>query len=328
MTAPPAPAVAFQLTLARGQELVLVPHRPKLMGVVNVTPDSFSDGGRFLAPESAVEHALRLVEEGADLIDLGAESTRPGGSVYGAGANAVEVREELARLLPVLAGLRRQSPVPISVDTRKAAVARAALDAGADLINDVSGLEDPEAAALAARAGCPVVLMHHRGIFPSTSATPQTQPGGPIVAEVRAGLAAMLARALAAGCRREQLVLDPGLGFGKLGRQNLELLHHLGDPEGLAALGRPILVGASRKSFLGVGFAARDAGTPTPPAERLPESLAAAAWAAAGGAALLRVHDVGATRRFLAAWTAIADSSAAAEGAVGAARAAHEEVPA
>lgn len=328
MTAPPAPAVAFQLTLARGQELVLVPHRPKLMGVVNVTPDSFSDGGRFLAPEIAVEHALRLVEEGADLIDLGAESTRPGGSVYGAGASAVEVREELARLLPVLAGLRRQSPVPISVDTRKAAVARAALDAGADLINDVSGLEDPELAALAARTGCPVVLMHHRGIFPSTSSTVQTQPGGPIVAEVRAGLAAMLARALAAGCRREQIVLDPGLGFGKLGRQNLELLHRLSDPEGLAALGRPILVGASRKSFLGVGFAARDPGTPTPPAERLPESLAAAAWAAAGGAALLRVHDVGATRRFLAAWTAIDDGSAAAAGAVDAAGAAREEVPA
>ncbi|MEO8198188.1 MAG: dihydropteroate synthase [Thermoanaerobaculia bacterium] len=298
MIAQPAQPPPFRLTLARGLALELVPHRPLLMGVVNVTPDSFSDGGRFLAPEHAVEHALRLVDEGAALIDVGAESTRPRGATYGTGASAVETEEELARLLPVLDSLRRQSAIPISIDTRKAAVAQAALDAGADLLNDVSGLEDPATAAVAAGAGCPVVLMHHRGIF---SADPLPQAGERIVEEVRAGLAAALARAFAAGCRREQLVLDPGLGFGKAGRQNLELLRRLGDLRGLAGLGRPLLVGASRKSFLGEASGERA------PADRLPESLAAAAWATAGGASILRVHDVAATRRFLATWRAIAE---------------------
>jgi dihydropteroate synthase len=304
--AQPAPAAPFRLTLARGGSLDLVPHRPLLMGVVNITPDSFSDGGRFLAPEQAIQHALRLVDEGADLLDLGAESTRPRGAAYGDGAIEVAAAEELARLLPVLTGLRRQSDVPVSIDTRKAEVARATFDAGADLLNDVSGLEDPATAAFVAAAGCPVVLMHHRGIF--ASALPAG--GTPAVAEtivegVRRGLAALLDRALAAGCRREQVVLDPGLGFGKNFRQNLELLHHL---DALRGLDRPILVGASRKSFL--GETSRAASTPpSAPADRLPESLAAAAWATAGGAAILRVHDVAATRRFLGAWRAIAQPS-------------------
>lgn len=303
MTAQPFAAPPFRLTLARGQALELVPHRPALMGIVNITPDSFSDGGAFLDPGRAIEHALRLVDEGAALLDLGAESTRPAGAAYGAGARAVDAQEELARLLPVLTGLRRASAIAISIDTRKAAVARAAFDAGADLLNDVSGLEDPDLAALAARAGFPVVLMHHRGIFSANSraksaAQPEIAPkaSSELLGEVRSGLATALARALAAGCRQEQIVLDPGLGFGKRGRQNLELLRRLSE---LADLGCPLLVGASRKSFLGevAGIAE--------PAERLPESLAAAAWAAAGGAAVLRVHDVGATRRFLATWTAI-----------------------
>ena len=289
---------------------MLVPRRPLLMGVVNITPDSFSDGGSFLAPDSAIEHALQLIGEGADLLDLGAESTRPAGAAYGTGAREVEAGEELARLLPVLSGVRRQSSIPISIDTRKAAVARAALDAGADLLNDVSGLADLETADLAARAGCPVVLMHHRGIFSGAVAA---LAAGPIVEEVRSGLEAALARALAAGCRREQMVLDPGLGFGKHGQLNLELLRRLGE---LAALGCPLLVGASRKSFLG-----EVSGTQAP-AERLPESLAAAAWATAGGASLLRVHDVGATRRFLAAWLAIDEIGPVAE------RAWREEIPA
>lgn len=297
MIAQPAQSAPFRLTLARGQAIELVPHRPLLMGVVNLTPDSFSDGGRFRTPGQAVEHALRLIDEGAALIDLGAESTRPRGATYGAGAIAVEGAEELTRLLPVLDSLRRQSAIPISIDTRKPAVARAALDAGADLLNDVSGLEDPATAAVAASAGCPVVLMHHRGLF---SAASLPSAGGSVVEEVRSGLAAALARAFAAGCRREQLVVDPGLGFGKVGRQNLELLHRLGDPRGLAGLGRPLLVGASRKSFLG------EASGESSPANRLPESLAAAAWATAGGASILRVHDVAATRRFLATWLAIA----------------------
>ena len=289
---------------------MLVPRRPLLMGVVNITPDSFSDGGSFLAPDSAIEHALQLIGEGADLLDLGAESTRPAGAAYGTGAREVEAGEELARLLPVLSGVRRQSLIPISIDTRKAAVARAALDAGADLLNDVSGLADLETADLAARAGCPVVLMHHRGIFSGAVAA---LAAGPIVEEVRSGLEAALARALAAGCRREQMVLDPGLGFGKHGQLNLELLRRLGE---LATLGCPLLVGASRKSFLG-----EVSGT-LAPAERLPESLAAAAWATAGGASLLRVHDVGATRRFLAAWLAIDEIGPVAE------RAWREEIPA
>ncbi len=309
MIANPFAASSFRLTLTRGQELELVPGRPALMGIVNITPDSFSDGGAFLDPGRATAHALRLVDEGAALLDLGAESTRPAGAVYGAGAREVNTQEELARLLPVLVALRRASAIPISIDTRKAAVAEAAFDAGADLLNDVSGLEDPDLAALAARLGCPVVLMHHRGIFsakaPAKSpAKPETSPEGAsdIVGQVRSGLAAALTRALAAGCRREQIVLDPGLGFGKRGGQSLELLRRLGDLRGLAGLGCPILVGASRKSFLGEASGTKE------PAERMPESLAAAAWAAAGGASLLRVHDVGATRRFLAAWAAIGAS--------------------
>ena len=315
MIAQPFAAPPFRLTLARGQALELVPHRPALMGIVNITPDSFSDGGAFLDPGRAVEHALRLVDEGAALLDLGAESTRPAGPAYGAGARAVDAQEELARLLPVLAGLRRASAIAISIDTRKAAVARAAFDAGADLLNDVSGLEDPDLAAFAARVGFPVVLMHHRGIFSGLSratstAQPESAPlaSSELVGEVRSGLAAALARALAAGCQQEQIVLDPGLGFGKRGRQNLELLRRLSE---LADLGCPLLVGASRKSFLGEVAASAD------PAERLPESLAAAAWAAAGGASLLRVHDVGATRRFLAAWTAIDDAAGGGAGAAG-----------
>lgn len=274
-----------------------MPHHPSLAGVVNITPDSFSDGGNFLDPARAIDHALRLVEEGADLVDLGAESTRPGGATYGEGAREVPASEELARLLPVVEGLRRRSAIPISIDTRKASVARAAFDAGADILNDVSALADPETAAFAAASGCPVILMHHRGIFGGSSASSPSR----IMEELRTGLEAALARALAAGCRREQLVLDPGLGFSTRGRQNLEVLRRL--PE-LTRLGRPLLVGASRKSFLGeisgIGI----------PSDRLPESLAAAAWAAAGGAALLRVHDVSATRRFLAALEAIEQGAA------------------
>lgn len=293
MIAQLAPSTPFRLTLARGREMELVPRRPLLMGVVNITPDSFSDGGAFLDPERAIEHGLRLVEEGADLLDLGAESTRPPGTTYGVGASAVDAREELARLLPVVTGIRRQSAIPISVDTRKADVLRAALGAGADLLNDVSGLEDPATAATAAAFGCPVVLMHQCGLF---SAPRSSARGEDLIEEVRAGLVSALARALEAGCDRAQLVLDPGLGFAVRGPRNLALLRRL--PE-LADLGQPLLVGASRKSFLG-----EVTGTSTA-AERLPESLAAGAWAAAGGASILRVHDIGATRKFLAAWVAI-----------------------
>ncbi len=265
------------------------------MGILNLTPDSFSDGGAFAEPEQAVARALELVAEGADLLDLGAESTRPGGGVYGSGARAVPAEEELARLLPVLEKLRPLTEVPISVDTRKAAVARAALAAGADLVNDVSALGDPEMGALVAAAGCPVVLMHSRGELATMQSTIAFSA---VAEEVAAELGQALARARAAGIDVAQVVLDPGLGFGKTAEQNLELLGALGR---LARLGRPLLVGASRKSFLGrfSGAAAAD---------RLPESLAAAGAAAGRGAAILRVHDVAATRRFLAVRSALEDA--------------------
>lgn len=281
------------LELPRGRRLELVAGSPRLMGVVNVTPDSFSDGGRFLDPARAVEHALALVGEGADLVDLGAESTRPGGGVYGAGAREVPADEELARLLPVLERLRPRIDVPISVDTRKATVARAALGAGADLVNDVSALGDPAMAAVVAEAGCPVVLMHARGELATMQRDISFRD---VVAEVRAELAARRDAAVDAGVDASAILLDPGLGFGKTAGQNLELLARL---DRLTDLGAPLLVGASRKSFLGAVSGA-------PPEQRLPGSLAAAARAAAGGAAILRVHDVAATLQFLAVWRATA----------------------
>ena len=283
---------AFRLKLPCAGAVELVAGRPKLLGVVNITPDSFSDGGRYLEPRRAVEHALALVGEGADLLDLGAESTRPGGGVYGGGARDVPADEELARLLPVLERLRPRTRTPISVDTRKAAVARAALAAGADLINDVSALGDPEMAAVVADAGCPIVLMHSRGELATMQSTIAFRD---VVAEVRAELERARARAERCGIARDAILLDPGLGFGKSAEQNLRLLAATAE---LAALGSPLVVGASRKSFVGqtTGAAVGD---------RLPGSLAAAAAAARGGAALLRVHDVAATRQFLAVLDAI-----------------------
>ena len=285
-----------QLVFPHSPPLELVAGRPRLLGVVNLTPDSFSDGGRFLEPDRAVEHALRLVEQGADLLDLGAESTRPGGGVYGAGAREVPAAEELERLLPVLERLRPLVTVPISIDTRKAAVAKAALAAGGDLINDVSALGDPEMAAVVAAAGCPLILMHSRGELATMQHGISFRD---VVAEVGEELRALAARAIAAGVAPERILLDPGLGFGKTVEQNVRLL--AASPR-LAALGHPLVVGASRKSFLGaVGGAAVG--------ERLPARLAAAAGAAAGGAAVLRVHDVGATRQFLVVARALREES-------------------
>ena len=283
------------LELPRGGELRVVPGAPLLLAVVNITPDSFSDGGRFLAPDAAVEHALHLVEEGADALDLGAESTRPGGGVYGDGAREVPADEELARLLPVLERLRPLTSVPISIDTRKAAVARAALAAGADLVNDVSALADPEMAEVVRTASCPVILMHSRGELGSMQSTIAFRD---FVAEVCDELGAARRRAIASGIDAHAVLLDPGLGFGKTPAQNLALLRATRE---LAALDAPLVVGASRKSFLG---AVTGAGVDL----RLPGSLAAAAWAAQGGAALLRVHDVEATKQFLAVWAAIAEA--------------------
>jgi dihydropteroate synthase len=262
------------------------------MGILNLTPDSFSDGGRWEDPGAAVDRALEIIEEGAAIVDLGAESTRPGGGVYGDGAIEVSPEEEIARLLPVLERLRQATEAVISVDTRKSAVADVALRAGADLINDISALSDVGLAAAAAAAGSPVILMHSRGDL----ATMQRQiEFDDVIAEVRAELEEAIHRAVASGIGRDQILIDPGIGFGKTAAQNLNLLSAI---DSLATLA-PVLVGASRKSFIG-------SITGAPVEERLPGSLAAAAWAARGGAAVVRVHDVAETVQFLAVWSDIA----------------------
>jgi dihydropteroate synthase len=290
-------AASWELRLP-GSRRLLLGGRPLVMGIVNITPDSFSDGGLFLDPGRAVEHGLELLEQGADLLDLGAESTRPGGGVYGAGAAEVSADEEAARLLPVLRGLRQRSRAPLSVDTRKAEVARAALAAGADLVNDVSALGDREMGAAVAAAGCPLVLMHSRGEL-------RTMQSGidyrDVVLEVRNELRAAMARAERAGVDPRQLVLDPGIGFGKTAAQNLLLVRRL---EALRELGRPLLLGASRKSFIGHL-------TGEPPARRVAGSLAAAAWAAWSGVAMVRVHDVAETAQFLRVFEAIRNAEGA-----------------
>jgi dihydropteroate synthase len=259
---------------------------PFLMGIVNATPNSFSDGGRFLDAERAVEHALRLADEGADLIDLGGESTRPG-------APPVDAPEEIRRVVPVIERLRaRGFALPISIDTCKAPVARAALAAGADLVNDVTGLADPALAAVVAEARAPAVLMHMRG-SPADMASRAVY--GDVVAEVVAELSAGLARAEAAGVARERIILDPGIGFAKTADQSVTLLAHL---EALRKLARPLLVGPSRKSFIG-------ALTGAPVGDRLPGTLAAVTACVLAGVEVVRVHDVAAARQAAAVAAAI-----------------------
>jgi dihydropteroate synthase len=244
----------------------------KLMGVVNVTPDSFSDGGLYLDPGAAVAHGEALVAEGARILDVGGESTRPGAAPVAAG-------EELRRVEPVVAGLAGLG-VEVSVDTSKAPVAEAALDAGATIVNDVTALRgDPEMAALVADRGAGLVLMHMAGDPRTMQVNPEY---GDVVAEVRDFLAARLAAAVAAGIDESRVWLDPGIGFSKTAEHNFELLRGLGE---LTALGRPIVVGTSRKSFLG-----RADGSATD--ERLGGTIATSVLAAAAGAAVLRVHDV------------------------------------
>lgn len=247
--------------------------RPLVMGIVNVTPDSFYDGGRYKLPEQAIAHAIELVEQGADILDIGAESTRPG-------ANPVSQEDELARLIPVITGLVRRVTVPISVDTTKASVAQSALDAGACIINDVSALRlDPAMASIVARSGAAVVLMHMQGIPQTMQHAPQY---GDVVNEVVAFLHERIQVAEAAGISRTNIILDPGIGFGKLLKHNLELLNRLTD---LTELGRPVLVGPSRKAFIGQlldrSVEHREWGT-----------AAVVALAVDRGAAILRVHDV------------------------------------
>jgi len=250
--------------------------RTLVMGVLNVTPDSFSDGGEFFAPARAVEHAARMVAEGADILDVGGESTRPGSTHVGAA-------EEIRRVVPVVEALAARVPVPVSVDTTKARVARAALAAGAEIVNDISGLRfDPALADEAARAGAGLVLMHSRGSRETLHTLP---PVADIIAEVVESLGRSVEEALRRGVAREAIAVDPGVGFGKSQEQNVELLARVG------LLARafpdlPVLVGTSRKRFIG----ALTGGAST--SDRLHGTMASVTAAVLGGAAIVRVHDV------------------------------------
>jgi dihydropteroate synthase len=252
--------------------------RTLVMGVLNVTPDSFSDGGKFFDPRQAIEHALKMERAGADLIDIGGESTRPG-------SRGTAADTELARILPVLEGLRGVLKIPISVDTRKSEVAEAAIRSGAQIINDISGLHsDPRIAEVPRRRGAPLILMHMRG-------EPQTMQKGPfardVMKDVIRGLRASINAARKAGVAKSQIIVDPGIGFGKSFEQNYELLRRL--PE-FAKLGYPLLVGTSRKGFLGATLA-RD-GKSAPPEDRVWATAATVTASILGGAHIVRVHDV------------------------------------
>ena len=266
----------FRLKLRCGA--LLLGERTLVMGVLNVTPDSFSDGGRYFVPEEAIERALEIEQQGADMLDVGGESTRPG-------SGGTPAEEELRRVLPVLEGLRGRLKIPISIDTKKAEVAEAAVAAGAQIINDISGLRnDPRIAEVAARTRVPLILMHMRG-------EPRTMQRLPFARDARrdvaAGLRAAVEKALRAGVARAQIVVDPGIGFGKSFRQNYELLAHL--PE-LARLGCPLLVGTSRKTFLGATLAR--GGAYAPPDERIWGTAATVTASILGGAHIVRVHEV------------------------------------
>ncbi len=257
-------------------------NHPAVMGILNITPDSFSDGGKFLSKESALEHALQLIDEGADILDIGGESSRPG-------SEPVLADEEISRIVPVISAIRRASAIPISVDTTKSSVAREALRAGADMINDISaGESDPELLSVAASSGAPVCLMHMRG-------TPQTMQTGNIsyddcVGEIADYLKGRAAAALERGIERDKILIDPGICFGKRVVDNVSIIKGL---LRLKELKYPIVIGASRKSFIGVLLGGVE------PQERLEGSLATAAVAVQNGASIIRTHDVLATRRFL-----------------------------
>jgi dihydropteroate synthase len=264
--------------------------RPAVMGVLNVTPDSFSDGGEFLAPDAALAHARAMVAEGADLLDVGGESTRPGAEPVGA-------EEELRRVMPVVEALASAGAVPVSIDTSKAAVARAATAAGASFVNDVTALRgDPEMAAVVGAAGADLCLLHMRG-------EPRTMQEDPryddVVAEVKAFLEERLAFAVGEGIPEDHVWLDPGIGFGKTLDHNLELLRRL---DQIVALGRPVVIGASRKRFIGAltGRAEQD---------RAAGTVAVNVMAFERGAHMFRVHDVAPTRDALAVASATVDES-------------------
>ena len=270
------PRKIFHLKLRSGT--LTLGKRTLVMGVLNVTPDSFSDGGKFFDAQRAVQHALAMQNDGADIVDVGAESTRPG-------SEGISVAEELGRLLPVLERLRGKLKIPISVDTQKATVAEMALGAGADIINDISGLRsDPELARVAAQHEAALILMHMRG-------TPRTMQKGPfardVMRDVVSGLQQSITTAKKYRVPRSQIVIDPGIGFGKNYAQNYELLAKL--PE-LAKLGYPLMIGTSRKGFLGATLAKN--GKPAPVEERIWATAATVAASILNGAHVVRVHDV------------------------------------
>lgn len=282
------PRASFTVPYADGEGLELG-RRTAVMGILNVTPDSFADGGRFTDAGEALGAAARMIEAGVDIIDVGGESTRPGAAPVGEA-------EETERVVPAIEAIKREMPVRVSVDTRKAGVARRALDAGADMVNDVSGLRDPEMLPLVGERRVPVVVMHMRG----TPATMQRETGyddlpGSIVGFLRERVEA----AAEAGIAEDKILVDPGIGFGKSTDGNLSILGRLG---ALAGLGRPLLIGASRKTFIGALL-------DLPVEQRLEGSLAVAGFAAAEGAHVIRAHDVEATVRVVRMIDAIRDAA-------------------
>jgi len=268
MKRPPLPEVD-----ARGTHLALG-ERTYIMGILNVTPDSFSDGGRFFDRGKAIEHALAMVRDGADVIDVGGESTRPG-------AEGVSEREELDRVIPVIKELRQKTGIVLSVDTRRSNVAQEAVEAGAQIVNDVSGLGyDKDMAAVVADSGAALIVMHMKG----TPKDMQSSPGYvDCIGEVMAGLRKSVQIARDAGVKEEKIIIDPGIGFGKMFEHNLQILNRLDE---FHAIGRPICVGTSRKAFIGKALGIDD------PGQRLSGTIATCVLAIIKGANLLRVHDV------------------------------------
>lgn len=266
-------------TLVCGPFCLSLGRRPLIMGILNVTPDSFSDGGRFFNPKRAAARALQMQDEGADLIDVGGESTRPG-------AGPVSAHEEIKRVLPVIERLKPRLRIPISVDTSKAAVAHEAILAGACLVNDVTALRDPKMPEIVAKSGLPVILMHTRGTSRNMRKLARYRR---LIPEIIAELKQSVKKAISAGIRKDRILIDPGIGFSKGSEDNLRILRNLG---AFKRLGFPVVVGPSRKSFIGHVL-------DVPVGDRLFGTAAAVAWASAEGVELIRVHDVAVMRQIV-----------------------------